>query len=157
MSTASSTRYARFHTIPSSDQRSPSQRDRDRLLYSAEFRRLAGITQVIGPTDQFLVHSRLTHTLEVAQIARRLAEYLRQDGAYEEIEAQSIEIDPDIAEAAALAHDLGHPPRLAISQKMNLIAFPRNTIWAKASMGMPSHSGLSPNWRCGLRMSPDST
>lgn len=63
------------------DQQTASQRDRDRILYTPAFRRLVGITQVIGPDEQPQLHTRLTHTLEVAQISRRLAEYLTKDAA----------------------------------------------------------------------------
>lgn len=87
------------------DQRTSFQRDRDRILYTSAFRRLAGVTQVVAPTERHLVHNRLTHTLEVAQVARRLAEKLRTD-----VGGDDPPIDPDVAEAAALAHDLGHPP-----------------------------------------------
>jgi dGTPase len=74
-------------------------------LYSPEFRRLAEVTQVVGSHENELFHNRLTHTLEVAQVARRLAERL----IVEEPELKS-EIDPDVVETAALAHDIGHPP-----------------------------------------------
>ncbi len=90
------------------DQREPTQRDRDRVLYSSHFRRLAGVTQVVAAGEGHIFHSRLTHSLEVAQVARRLAEYL------EEFQPELAEwhdgIDPDATEAAALAHDLGYPP-----------------------------------------------
>lgn len=89
------------------DVRSPAARDRDRILYAPAFRRLAGITQVISPAQGVVVHNRLTHTLKVAQIARRLAEAL----ALRQLEeARAYQLDPEVAEAAALAHDLGHPP-----------------------------------------------
>jgi dGTPase len=104
-------RADRFHDddLPA-DQRTPFQRDRDRILYTSAFRRLAGITQVIAPTERYPVHNRLTHTLEVAQVARRLAEKLQTDiAATTDLEAAAA-IDADVAEAAALAHDLGHPP-----------------------------------------------
>lgn len=84
------------------DPRTPGQRDRDRVLYTSQFRRLAEVTQVVGSHELDLFHTRLTHTLEVAQIARRIAERHVRD--------QDSSIDPDVVEAAALAHDLGHPP-----------------------------------------------
>jgi len=56
------------------DQRNAFQLDRDRILYSLEFRRLGGVTQVVSPGEGEIFHSRLTHTLKVAQVARRLAE-----------------------------------------------------------------------------------
>jgi len=90
------------------DQREPCQRDRDRILYSSAFKRLSGVTQVIAPNEGHIFHNRLTHSLEVAQIARRLAEDLkwRQPDAAKWHDG----IDEDAVEAAALAHDLGHPP-----------------------------------------------
>jgi dGTPase len=98
-------------TKPSaSDTRSPFRHDRDRILYSPEFRRLSGITQVISPLGHYVTHNRLTHTLEVAQIARAVAEtLLRRRGSAELIEKAG-GLDLDVAEAAALAHDIGHPP-----------------------------------------------
>lgn len=88
-----------------SDQRTPGQRDRDRILYSLAFRRLANVTQVVAPIEGYVFHNRLTHSLEVAQIARRLAEHFRE--THPECRP---DLDPDVVECAALAHDLGHPP-----------------------------------------------
>jgi dGTPase len=89
--------------------RTPAMRDRDRLLYASAFQRLASVTQVVSPSEGNVFHNRLTHTLEVAQIARRLAEKLRDDSP-PELVGMLGGIDPDVVEAAALAHDLGHPP-----------------------------------------------
>ncbi|MGI8406674.1 MAG: deoxyguanosinetriphosphate triphosphohydrolase family protein, partial [Thermomicrobiales bacterium] len=94
---------------PADDARSASRHDRDRILYSFAFRRLSGITQVISPSGSHPTHNRLTHTLEVAQIGRSLAERLLALERDEEIERLG-GLDLDVVEAAALAHDLGHPP-----------------------------------------------
>ncbi|MGO4212584.1 HD domain-containing protein [Terriglobus sp. YAF25] len=90
------------------DGRSPAQHDRDRLLYSSAFRRLAEVTQVVTANSGYVFHNRLTHSLQVAQVGRRMAENLiRQYDKHLDI---SKHLDPDVVEAAALAHDLGHPP-----------------------------------------------
>lgn len=89
------------------DQRTRGQRDRDRILYTSSFRRLAGVTQVVSAAEGHIFHNRLTHSLEVAQVARRLAEKLRKE--QREV-ADALGVDEDVVEAAALAHDLGHPP-----------------------------------------------
>jgi dGTPase len=90
------------------DFRTPGQRDRDRVLYTSAFRRLAGVTQVVSSDEGHVFHNRLTHTLEVAQVARRIAEKLLNQKP--ELAMSLGGLDPDVAEAAALAHDLGHPP-----------------------------------------------
>ena len=113
MPTAAAHRYERFHDdqhADREDQRAPAQRDRDRILYTVAFRRLAGVTQVVSPTEGLVLHNRLTHSLEVAQIARRLAEKLIKDYGPEHLAYSTGGLDPEVAEAAALAHDLGHPP-----------------------------------------------
>lgn len=91
------------------DQREKSARDRDRILYTSSLRRLGGVTQVATANELHVFHNRLTHTLEAAQIARRLAELLINETPNEVIRAAG-GLDPEVAEAAALAHDLGHPP-----------------------------------------------
>lgn len=92
----------------SDDQRSRFERDRDRILYTRAFRRLAGVTQVARADESYTYHDRLSHSLKVAQIGRRLSEYFEgNDGP--DI-PDGLEIDPDVVETAALAHDIGHPP-----------------------------------------------
>ncbi|MGD9544831.1 MAG: deoxyguanosinetriphosphate triphosphohydrolase [Methylocystis sp.] len=86
----------RLYPEPPSPTRSEFQRDRDRVIHSTAFRRLAHKTQVFVPLDGDHFRTRLTHTIEVGQIARALARALR--------------VDEDLAEAVALAHDLGHTP-----------------------------------------------
>jgi dGTPase len=86
----------RLHDEPPSATRSDFRRDCDRIIHSTAFRRLAHKTQVFIVHEGDHYRTRLTHTLEVTQIARSLARALR--------------LDEDLAEACALGHDLGHPP-----------------------------------------------
>jgi dGTPase len=90
---------------------SPFRADRDRVASSPFFGRLAGVTQVVSPTGSgLLLHNRLTHSLKVAQIARAIAERLTGDPDTVGLLAKLGGCDVDVVEAAALAHDLGHPP-----------------------------------------------
>jgi dGTPase len=86
----------RFQDEPESPTRTPFQRDRDRIIHSTAFRRLKHKTQVFVAHESDHYRTRLTHTIEVAQIARALARALRGD--------------EDLAEAVALVHDFGHTP-----------------------------------------------
>jgi len=84
----------RLFSEPPSPTRGDFQRDRDRLIHSSAFRRLAYKTQVFIPSEGDHFRTRLTHTIEVAQISRALA--------------RGLALDEDLAEATALSHDLGH-------------------------------------------------
>lgn len=86
----------RKHAGPEHEYRTCFQRDRDRIIHSAAFRRLEAKTQVFLDAASDYCRTRLTHTMEVAQIARTIARILS--------------LNEDLAEATALAHDLGHPP-----------------------------------------------
>ena len=90
------TSLGRLYPEPGGDARSPFQRDRDRIIHATAFRRLQYKTQVFIYHEGDHFRTRLTHSIEVAQIARSIARLLR--------------LDEDLAEALALAHDLGHPP-----------------------------------------------
>jgi dGTPase len=90
---------------------SPYRVDRDRIVSSPFFARLAGVTQVISPGGAgLLVHNRLTHSLKVAQVGRAVAERLAAQPRHADLLEKLGGCDPDVVEAAALAHDLGHPP-----------------------------------------------
>lgn len=91
------------------DLRHEFKKDRDRLFYSGAFRRLSGKSQVVASTEIGPFHTRLTHSLKVAQLGRRISEQLRpgsNGGNTSKIKAP----DPDLVEFACLAHDIGHPP-----------------------------------------------
>src|SRR3954469_9194943 len=107
-------RSGRTHVARLRDIRTPFGHDRDRILYSSAFRRLAGKTQVVAVGEHGLYHTRLTHSLKVAQLGRRLAERLQATYLDETQQALVPGVptpaDPDLAEASCLAHDLGHPP-----------------------------------------------
>ena len=79
-----------------SKYRSPFQRDRDRIIHSAAFRRLKHKTQVFVNTEGDHYRTRITHSLEVAQIARSITRYMN--------------LNDDLSETLSLAHDLGHTP-----------------------------------------------
>src|SRR6516164_7896727 len=86
----------RLHPEPEAPTRSPFQRDRDRIVHASAFRKLQYKTQVFVNHEGDFFRTRLTHSIEVAQIARSIA--------------RELALDEDLTEALALAHDLGHPP-----------------------------------------------
>lgn len=102
-------REDRFHPDKVPDNRFAFQRDRDRILYTTSFRRLARVTQVVSSDEGHVFHNRLTHSLQVAQVGRRIAEKLQRE-AQRRDDASGLKVDPDVVEAACLAHDIGHPP-----------------------------------------------
>lgn len=87
---------SRDYPAPVGDGRGPFERDRDRVVWSRAFRRLAGKTQVFTSRASDHFRSRLTHTIEVAQVARQIA--------------CALHLNEDLAETLALVHDIGHPP-----------------------------------------------
>lgn len=101
-------REDRYYPDKTADNRFAFQRDRDRILYTTSFRRLARVTQVVSSDEGHVFHNRLTHSLQVAQVGRRIAEKLQRES--QGINSSSLNIDPDVVEAACLAHDIGHPP-----------------------------------------------
>lgn len=122
--------------------RSEFQRDRDRILHSIAFRRLAGKTQVFIAPDGDHYRVRLTHSLEVAQIGRVIA--------------RTLGLDEDLTEALCLAHDIGHPPfghpgEEALSAALELRGgFDHNEHCLRTLMRLDSpycsHAGLNLSW-----------
>lgn len=96
-----------YRSAPADDYRTPFQVDRDRIIHSSAFRRLQNKTQVFFSGEYDFYRTRLTHSIEVAQIGRSLCHRLNQVSPL--LERDRV-IDADLVEAACLAHDIGHPP-----------------------------------------------
>lgn len=96
--------------------RSAAEIDADRILYSHEFRRLAGVTQVVPPQEDYLFHDRLSHSIKVAQVASTLARMLlyraKSEQSFKRPKTLDLNewVDPTYCYVAGLAHDIGHPP-----------------------------------------------
>lgn len=88
-------------------ERTPFQQDRDRIIYSSSFRRLQAKTQVFFSGEYDFYRTRLTHSIEVAQIGRSICHYLQKENPHLSGEFY---IDSDLVEAVCLTHDIGHPP-----------------------------------------------
>ena len=118
----------RQHTEParSNDSRTTYDRDRSRLIHSPSFRRLQAKTQVLDITEGEYHRTRLTHSMEVSQIARGLVQQLQQD--YVGSELADVLPPIELIETVAFAHDLGHPPfghngEVALNYKMQQPAY----------------------------------
>lgn len=132
----------RIHAEPESSTRSPFQRDRDRIIHSSAFRRLRSKTQVFVYHEGDHYRTRLTHTLEVAQITRSLS--------------RALMVNEDLAEAIALAHDLGHTPFAHIGEEYlkdcmkNLDGFDHNDqslrVLTTLERRYPKWNGLNLTW-----------
>ena len=134
-----------FGGAPATERRGPRsafQRDRDRIIHSMSFRRLKSKTQVFIAPDGDHYRTRLTHSLEVAQIGRVIA--------------RALGLDEDLTEALCLAHDLGHPPfghagEAALSESMERHGgFDHNAQALRTVMRIecpyPEHDGLNLTW-----------
>jgi dGTPase len=132
----------RLIAVADSPIRTALQRDRDRIIHSSAYRRLKGKTQVFISHEGDLYRTRLTHTMEVAQIARTLA--------------RALFVNEDLAEAVALAHDLGHPPFAHMGEDQLKICmkpyggFEHNDqslrIVTALEERYPDHNGLNLTW-----------
>ncbi|MGE9294604.1 MAG: dGTP triphosphohydrolase, partial [Puniceicoccales bacterium] len=96
-------RHGANHGGSDADERTAFQLDRDRVIFSYAFRRLQSKTQVFQSGEYDFYRTRLTHSLEVARIARSIGEHLNREHA-------EVDLDGDLLEAVGLSHDLGHPP-----------------------------------------------
>lgn len=133
----------RFHKEAESVRRSPFERDRDRIIHARAFRRLKHKTQVFVSNEGDHYRTRLTHSLEVAQIARSLARTLR--------------LNEDLAETIALAHDLGHTPFAHLGEDSLRACLKKRDSWfnhneqtfrlvTELEQSYPEFEGLNLTW-----------
>ena len=94
-------------SLRSGDYRTPFERDRDRIIHTSSFRRLQSKTQVFLSGEYDFYRTRLTHSIEVAQIGRSICARLQRTS---DLLGDDYFVDPDLVEAVCLAHDIGHPP-----------------------------------------------
>src|SRR5438270_8786827 len=94
---------------PVAPDRSDVAKDRDRLIHSSAFRRLQGKSQIVGVEVGDFFRTRITHSLECAQIGRSIATNVAHTDDWAAVVERPEDL-PDLVEAACLAHDLGHPP-----------------------------------------------
>ena len=138
-----STSKGRLFEEKKSNLRTPFQRDRDRIIHSASFRRLKHKTQVFVNTEGDHYRTRITHSIEVAQIARSISSYLG--------------LNDDLSETLSLAHDLGHTPfghagEIALSNCLEGDTFDHNIQSLRILMILedtyPDHRGLNLSLNC---------
>ncbi len=96
-----------FNGRSSTDYRSEFQRDRDRIIYCSAFRRLQGKTQVFMSGEYDFYRTRLTHSIEVAQIGRSIVNFLNRHTSFF---SSDFHLDGSLVEGICLSHDIGHPP-----------------------------------------------
>jgi dGTPase len=142
--------------------RSETERDRDRVLYASAFRRLAGVTQVAAATETVLLHNRLTHSLKVGQVGRKIANELnelskepgpvrsacfRYGGANTRDYDRPDPVDPWVLECAGMIHDLGHPPFGHIAEtELNFLLSPEaNSLYPDMPSGRDLPDGFEGN------------
>ena len=113
------------------DDRSEFQRDFDRLIFSAPFRRLQNKTQVFPLPGSIFVHNRLTHSLEVSCVGRSLGDSIanRLLAKHPELAGSHVSEIGAIVSAACLAHDLGNPPSDIPARKPSPPTFPKGKAW----------------------------
>lgn len=106
-----SDRYSKTDQSFVVDRRSYFEHDYDRIVYSSALRRLASVTQIFNPSEGIIFHNRLTHTLKVSQISKRISQHIHFIKKYPNQTLLMMGgLDPEVVATAALAHDLGNPP-----------------------------------------------